>query len=318
MNATQISYIVFIVALLGSLILDIFILNPKGKAIAFKSALYQFLFWLGIGITYGLFIWKEFGGATAVKYYSAFLMEESLSIDNIFVFILLFNAFKIKESQVGRLLLIGVLLAIIFRIGFIFAGISIIQRFHWILYVFGAILLYSGAKMFFAKEDEHYNPKDTFIFKMLNKYLRIDYDDRDTTFSKVINGKKYYTKLLLVVVLLAFTDIIFAVDSIPAVLAISQDKLIVFSSNIFAILGLRTLFFVLRKAADKFDYLPQGIALALVFIGVKLLLTYWHIEIADWIGFVVIVGCVVGAMVASVLFNNPNREITDSIKELDN
>jgi tellurite resistance protein TerC len=303
MNVHQISYIVFILALVGSLVLDIFILNPKGKIIEFKNALYQFLFWLAVGVAYGLFIWWEFDAAMAVKYYTAFLMEESLSIDNIFVFILLFNAFKIKESQLGRLLLIGVLLAIVFRIGFIFAGISIIQRFHWILYIFGGILLYSGIKMFFAGEEHAYDPTKSGMYKILNKYFRIDYNDNDTTFTKRINGKKYYTKLMLVVVLLSFTDIIFAVDSIPAVLAISQEKLIVFSSNIFAILGLRTLFFVLRSAADKFDYLAQGIALALIFIGVKLLLTFWEIELADWISFVVILVCIGGAMAVSLFFD---------------
>jgi tellurite resistance protein TerC len=202
-----------------------------------------------------------------------------------------------------------VMLAIVFRIGFIFAGITIIQQFHWVLYLFGAVLLYSGVKMFFAKEDLSYNPKDGVVFKFLNKYLRIDYNDDDTTFTKIKNGKKYYTKLMLVVVLLAFTDIIFAVDSIPAVLAISQEKLIVFSSNIFAILGLRTLFFVLRKAADQFDYLSQGIALALVFIGVKLLLTYWHIELPEWVTLSVIVLCIAGAMVVSVLFDK-NKKAT--------
>jgi tellurite resistance protein TerC len=303
MNVEQTSYLVFIIALIASLVLDLFVLNPKGKIIAFKSALYQFLFWLGVGVAYGIYIWFQFGNKTAISYYTAYLMEESLSIDNIFVFILLFNAFKIKEAQLGRLLLIGVMLAIVFRIGFIYAGIEIINRFHWILYVFGGILLYSGFKMFFAKEDDEYNPKDTFMFKILNKYFRIDYNDNDTTFTKTINGKKFYTKLMLVVVLLSFTDIIFAVDSIPAVLAISQDKLIVYSSNIFAILGLRTLFFVLRTAADKFDYLAQGIALALVFIGVKLILTFWEIEIADWISFAVIILCIGGAMVVSLMFD---------------
>ncbi|MCX8470361.1 MAG: TerC/Alx family metal homeostasis membrane protein [Chitinophagaceae bacterium] len=303
MSVEQISYIVFIVALVGSLVLDLFVLNPKGKAVAFKSALYQFGFWLAIGLAYGAFIWMEFGAKTAMSYYSAYLMEESLSIDNIFVFILLFNAFKIKETQLGRLLLIGVLLAIVFRIIFIFAGISIIQNFHWVMYLFGAVLMFSGFKMFFQNEESDYKPKESFMYKIMNKYLRIHYDDEDTTFTTHINGKKYYTKLMLVVVLLAFTDIIFAIDSIPAVLAISQDKLIVFSSNIFAILGLRTLFFVLRKAADKFDYLAQGIAIALIYIGIKLLLTYWHIEIADWISFVVILVCIFGSMIVSALFD---------------
>jgi tellurite resistance protein TerC len=309
MNVEQISYLVFIIALIASLVLDLFILNPKGKEIAFKSAVYQFLFWVAIALGYGVFLWKEFGMQTANLYFSAYLMEESLSIDNIFVFILLFKAFKIKENQLGRLLLIGVMLAIVFRIGFIFAGITIIQQFHWVLYLFGGVLLYSGVKMFFAKEDNDYNPKEGVMYKFLNKYLRIDYNDEDTTFTKIKNGKKYYTKLMLVVVLLAFTDIIFAVDSIPAVLAISQEKLIVFSSNIFAILGLRTLFFILRKAADQFDYLSQGIALALVFIGVKLLLTYWHIELPEWVTLCVILLCIGGAMVVSVLFDK-NKKVS--------
>jgi tellurite resistance protein TerC len=308
MTVEQISYFVFIIALVASLVLDLFVLNPKDKPIAFKSALYQFFFWVAVALGYGIFLWKEFGTQTANLYFSAYLMEESLSIDNIFVFILLFKSFKINENQLGRLLLIGVMLAIVFRIGFIFAGITIIQQFHWVLYLFGGILLYSGIKMFLTKEEEGYNPKEGVMYKFLNKYLRIDYDDNDTTFTKVKNGKKYYTKLMLVVVLLAFTDIIFAVDSIPAVLAISQEKLIVFSSNIFAILGLRTLFFVLRRAADQFDYLSQGIALALTFIGVKLLLTYWHIELPEWITLCVIILCIVGAMIVSVLYDKKKNK----------
>jgi tellurite resistance protein TerC len=308
MSVEQISYLVFIVALIGSLVLDLFVLNPKGKVITFKNALYQFLFWMAVGVAYGIFIWKEFGTAKAVSYYSAYLMEESLSIDNIFVFILLFRAFKINDDQLGRLLLIGVMLAIVFRIGFIFAGISIIEQFHWVLYVFGGILLYSGFKMFFAKEDHSYNPREGKMYALINKYLRIDYNDNDTTFTKLVNGKKYYTKLTLVVILLSFTDIIFAVDSIPAVLAISQDKLIVFSSNIFAILGLRCLFFVLRTAADKFDFLAQGIALALVFIGIKLLLGIWELKIPDWVSFVVIICCIAGAMLFSFLYDKKQNK----------
>jgi tellurite resistance protein TerC len=312
MSAEKISYAIFIIALVMSLVLDLFVLNPKGRIISFKSALYQFGFWMAIGLAYGVFLWWQFDSTKAIAYFSAFLMEESLSIDNIFVFILLFKAFKIKEEQLGRLLLIGVLLAIVFRIGFIFAGISIIEKFHWVLYIFGGLLLYSGIKMFFANEDEEYNPKEGFLFKTLNKYFRIDYNDGDTTFTKRINGKLFYTKLMLVVVLLSITDIIFAVDSIPAVLAISQEKLIVFSSNIFAILGLRTLFFVLRKAADQFDYLAQGIACALVFIGVKLLLGIWHISIPDWVSFAVILVCILGAMAISVLFDKKNKKLNDN------
>jgi tellurite resistance protein TerC len=309
MSVEGMSYIIFIIALVASLCFDAFVIMKKNTSITLKSAIYQYLFWLGIGLAYAFYLYTAFNLKYSITYLSAFLLEESLSIDNIFVFILLFKAFNIKENQLGKLLLIGILLAIVLRLGFITAGIALINKFEWILYIFGAILLYSGFKLFFNSEDEDgYNPKESGVYLFLNKYLRLHYNDDDTTFTKTIAGKKWLTKLALVVLLLAFTDIIFAVDSIPAVLAISRDKLIVFSSNIFAVLGLRALFFMLRIAANKFDYLQQGIAVVLIFIGVKLLLGFFNIHISELISFAVIIGSLVISIAISYFFNKSNSQ----------
>jgi tellurite resistance protein TerC len=307
MSPTLISYIIFAIALIASLAFDVFVIMKKNTTVTLRSAGLQYLFWVLVGLAYGIYLYQAFNLKYSVTYLSAFLLEESLSIDNIFVFILLFKTFNIKEVELGKLLLIGILLAIVLRMVFIVAGIALINKFEWILYIFGVILLYSGIKLFFSKaEDEAYNPKEGKVYLFLNKYLRLDYNDADTTFTKQINGKKMLTKLALVVLILAFTDIIFAVDSIPAVLAISRDKLIVVSSNIFAVLGLRPLFFMLRIAANKFDYLQQGIALVLIFIGVKLLLGIFNIHISELISFAVIIGSLAISMAISYFFNKSN------------
>jgi tellurite resistance protein TerC len=304
MSAIQTSYVIFIVAFLASLAFDVIVIMKKDTVVSFKSAVSQYLFWVIIGLLYGVYLYFTFDHKVSITYISAFMLEESLSIDNIFVFILLFTSFQVKEKQVGRLLLIGILLAIVLRLGFITSGIAIIQKFHWVLYLFGALLLYSGFKLFFNDTaDEDYNPQDGNAYKLLSKFLPIDYNDVDTTFTKKINGKTFFTKLFIIVVVLAVTDIIFAVDSIPAVLAISQDKLIVFSSNVFAVMGLRALFFVLRIASAKFDYLQQGIAIVLVFIGVKLLLGIFNITISEVWSLMFIIGTLLVSILISYFYN---------------
>jgi tellurite resistance protein TerC len=311
MSSTLISYIVFTVALCVSVMADFIAMRQNGGIMSVKSALKQFVAWFVLAMLYGVFLYFEFGknATTFTTYVSAYLVEESLSIDNIFVFIMLFTSFKIKESELGKLLLIGVLMAIVLRLGFIVAGIELIARFNWILYIFGGILIYSGLKLFFKKEDEHEEDvSQSKLAKFLQKNLRVHYNESDTTFTTIHNGKKYFTRIFLAVVLLAFTDIMFAVDSIPAVLSISQDKLIVFSSNVFAILGLRPLFFVLRSAADKFDYLQQGIACVLVFIGIKLILSIFHIHIPEWVSLLFITTCLATSMLISYFYNPIDSE----------
>jgi tellurite resistance protein TerC len=309
MNITQVSYCVFGIALLISILVDFAAMRRSGGIMSVKSALVQFIAWFALALAYGIFLYFQFNSRYFTTYISAYLVEESLSIDNIFVFILLFGSFKIKEQDLGRLLLIGVLLAIILRFFFIIAGIELVSRFNWILYIFGGILVYTGAKLFFKQEEqEDYDPKQSKFYKIANKLFRIDYNDDDRGFIKKVDGKMYLTKIALAVLLLAVTDVMFAVDSIPAVLSISQNRLIVFSSNVFAILGLRPLYFLLRAAADKFDFLQQGIAAILVFIGAKLLLAVVKIHISEAISLAVIVACLSSSIIISYFYNKDKAQ----------
>lgn len=276
MNATQITYLVFGIVLLVALVFDLGLLSKKSAQLTTKQALSQTIFWVILALGFGGFVWYEDGKQAALEYVSAYLMEWSLSIDNIFVFVLIFSFFKVKERFIPRVLLIGVLMAIVFRVIFITLGVELVNRFHWLLYIFGAFLVYTGFKMFTANQEEEYDPKDSGVFKFLKKFLPITMSDGNGKYYIKEHGKPVYTALFVVVVMLATTDIVFALDSIPAVLGIvdrhsQYASLVIYTSNIFAVLGLRSLFFLLRGAISKFDFLQQGIAIVLVFIGLKML-----------------------------------------------
>ena len=300
MDTTELSYWVFGAVLLLAVIFDLGLLSKKSKSITIRQAFYQTLFWISLAFGFGVFVWYTEGRTTAIEYISAYLMEWSLSIDNIFVFILIFSFFGVKKEYYGRVLLLGILMAIIFRIIFIAIGIALVANFGWILYIFGAFLVFTGLKMFFVEQDDEFDPSKNKVYVLLQKIIPITHEDAQGKFTKRINGKKYYTILFVVIILLATTDIVFALDSIPAVFAITQNKLVIYSSNIFAVLGLRSLFFLLRGAVSKFDYLQQGIALVLVFIGVKMLIEYFDIHIPTWVSLSVIVVCLVGSIVFSI------------------
>ncbi len=228
-------------------------------------------------------------------------MEWSLSIDNIFVFILIFSFFAVKEKYYGRVLLIGILMAVILRIIFITVGVALVASFHWLLYIFGALLIYTGISMFVAKHDEEPNLEENKAYKFLKRFFPLTSNDGDGKLSIIQNGKKTYTSIFAVIVLLATTDIVFAIDSIPAVFGITQERLVIYTSNIFAVLGLRSLFFLLRGAVDKFRFLPQGIAVVLVFIGIKMLIEMFKIILPVYVSLLVIVSCIGIAILYSVM-----------------
>lgn len=265
-----------------------------------KRAIWQTIFWVLLAMAFFVFMWIENGHRPALEYLSAYLMEWSLSIDNIFVFILIFSFFGVKEKNYARLLLIGILLAIVLRVLFISIGIVLVERFHWLLYVFGAILIYTGVKMFKADSDDELDLSENKVYRYIQKVLPIVPDDGDGKFVITRNGRKFYTSMFVVVIMLATTDIVFALDSIPAVFAISQNKLVIYTSNIFAVLGLRSLFFLLRGAVNKFAYLQQGIAIVLVFIGLKMLAEIFHIQVPVFISLLVILMCIVASVIYSV------------------
>lgn len=316
MGKTQLVYLTFGMVLFLALIFDLGLISKKNRIVTIKTALLQTLFWVLLALAFFGFLWMEEGQKPALEYISAYLMEWSLSVDNIFVFILIFNAFGVKEKNYSRVLLIGILMAILFRVLFITAGVVLVERFNWLLYLFGAFLLYTGFKMFFAGEEDQFDPQRSRIYDFLKKYLPLASHDGRGRFVIRENGKRVYTTLFIVIILLASIDLVFALDSIPAVLGISRDRLVIYTSNIFAVLGLRSLFFLLRSAVNKFEYLQQGIAIILGFIGLKMLGEHW---ISNWvdnstqviISLGVIVGCITGAMLYSVLAKTKEEAIKE-------
>jgi len=308
MSAEQITYLVFGVVVLVAVIFDLGLLSKKNSIIGWKQALRQTIFWVALAMGFFGFMWWKDGSKLALEYISAYFMEWSLSIDNIFVFILIFSFFKIKREHYARALLIGILTAIVLRVIFITVGVVLVERFHWLLYLFGAILVYTGLKIFLVKEDQEYDPEKNPVYKWLKKLIPVIPEDVDGKFSVRRNGKRFYTNMFLVVILLATTDIVFALDSIPAVFAISQHRLVIYTSNIFAVLGLRSLFFLLQGAVNKFKYLQQGIAIVLIFIGLKMLVEYFHIIVPIYISLMVIVICIVGSIVYSLQTENENTD----------
>jgi tellurite resistance protein TerC len=310
MTVDQITYLTFGVVLLVALALDLGLMSKKNEAITMKKALWQTIFWVALSVAFCLFLWFEKTPIVATKFFTAYLMEWSLSIDNIFVFILIFTFFKVEASDAGRALLVGILLAIVFRIIFIALGIELINKFHWILYLFGFFLVYTGYTLFVKKDEAEFDPAETKVYKLINRFFRISALEPKGRYFLTLHGKVYFTNLAVVVLMLAAVDIAFALDSIPTVVSLVREKasasfspddiLVIYSSNIFAVLGLRSLFFLLKGAVDKFDYLQQGIAIVLIFIGLKMLVEYFGIHINITISLAVILACLAGSILYSI------------------
>jgi tellurite resistance protein TerC len=307
MTPDQLLYLIFGALIILALIFDLGLLSRKRSHITIKMALWQTLFWVVLALGFMAFVWYQEGRQIAIEYISAYLTEWSLSIDNIFVFILIFSFFGVRETYYARVLLIGIIMAIVFRVIFITVGIALVERFHWLLYIFGAVLVYTGIKMFSARHTEEVDLSANPVYKFLKRFMPLVPEDGAGKFTIIKNGKKYYTSIFVVVIMLATTDIVFALDSIPAVFGISTNRLVIYTSNIFAVLGLRSLFFLLRGAVSKFAHLQQGIAVVLVFIGMKMLVEYWHISIPVYISLLVIVVCLLASIIYSITV--ANREL---------
>src|SRR5258705_2275127 len=306
MTTDQITYIVFGIVLLLALIFDLGLMSKKGRKVTIRQALYQTFFWVGLAMAFFVFMWMQNGQTLALQYLSGYLMEWSLSIDNIFVFIVIFSAFSVKEKHYGRVLLIGIMMAIVFRVIFITVGVALVDKFDWILYIFGAFLIYTGFRIFTANDNEEFDPHKSKIYRLMKRFLPLSPHDGNGKYRIIENGKRVYTTLFVVVIMLAAIDLVFALDSIPAVMGISVDKQVIYTSNIFAVLGLRSLFFLLRGAVSRFDYLQQGIAIVLVFIGIKMLCEHWidqwgisrDLQVILSLGIIVV--CIAGSIFYSI------------------
>jgi tellurite resistance protein TerC len=308
MSKETLTYIVFGIVLVLALVFDLGLLSKKNKEVSLKQAMRQTVFWVILALAFGFFVWFEDGKQPALQYISAYLMEWSLSIDNIFVFVLIFSSFSVQKKYYSRVLLIGILMAIVFRVLFITVGVALVDRFEWILYIFGVFLLYTGIKMFTADEESSFNPETSKAYKFVKRIFPLTNSDGNGKFWLTENGKRKYTTLFIVVMMLASIDLVFALDSIPAVMGISRDKLVIYTSNIFAVLGLRSLFFLLKGAVNKFEYLQQGIAIVLIFIGLKMLGAHWidewfNMNTQVFISLGVIIICITASILLSLAKN---------------
>ena len=265
-----------LVGVLGVLLLiDILVIHRKAHEVHTKEAAIESAVWISIGLLFGLLILWEFGAAAGGEYYGGYLIEKSLSVDNVFVWAVLFSHFQVPKQYQHRVLFWGIFGALAMRLGFIFAGVAIINNFKFTLILFGLFLLYSGIKLL-QTHDEGFDPAKSKAMKVFHRFVpSTDKLDGQKLWTVNELGKRVATPLLAVLVLVEITDVIFAVDSVPAVLAVTNEQYIAFASNAFAILGLRALYFLLADMRDRFKYLQTGLGVILAFVGIKMTLSYW-------------------------------------------
>ena len=273
-------WIFFFVVVFIALFVDVGIVNRKSHAPSRKETFIWSAVWISLALLFNGFVYwvvsRSNGSAAgitkATEFFTGYLVELSLSVDNLFVFLLIFNFFKVPKKFQHRVLFWGIFMALVLRMIMIFAGTELVERFHWLIYIFGAFLIYTGVKMF-SGDDDSFNPEESAVVKFTTRFIRISkHYEGENFFTVSPDGKRTGTLLLLVLIVINVVDLVFAVDSIPAILGITTDRFIVYTSNIFAILGLRTFFFLLVDMAEKFHFLKYGLAFVLTFIGVKMIL----------------------------------------------
>lgn len=292
---------IFAVIIILFLVLDLGLFHKQAHKISTKSALYQSIFWVVISTLFGLFIYMSEGVVDSIEYFSAYLTEYALSVDNIFVILLILKYFQVKEEYYHKILFWGILGAIVFRAIFIFVSAIFISEFQWILYIFGVFLIYSGIRIYFEDGDEKIEPEKNPIMRFCRKYLPLTKDEHGGKFVVRENKMLKFTPLFLVIVLIETTDLIFAVDSIPAAFAITTDPFLIYTSNIFAVMGLRAMFFLLAGIIDKFYLLQKGLSIILFFIGAKMLLEIFEIHVNVYMSFSVIIATLILSVVFSIL-----------------
>ncbi len=289
-------FLVLIVALLS---IDLGILHKKDRAIAAREAMSWVVVWMALAVSFGGFVWWRFGATKAGEYLTGWLIEQSLSVDNLFVFVLVFATFRIPGHLQHRVLYWGILTALVLRGAMILAGTALLQRFHWLLYVFGAFLLFTGVKLLFAKEEEE-DPERSLAFRALRRVVPATPQLHGNHFFVVAGGRRVATPLFLCLALIEISDVVFALDSVPAIFGVTLDPFIVFTSNIFAILGLRSLYFAIASLIGRFEYLKVGLSFVLVFIGVKMTIAPW-IAVGSFTSLAVVAGLLFGAVVLSIV-----------------
>jgi TerC family integral membrane protein len=288
-------FIAFVFAMLA---LDLGVFHRKAHVIGYREALTWSGIWIGLALAFNLAVWQLAGPERGLEFLTGYVIEKSLSVDNIFVFVIIFSALKIPALYQHRVLFWGILSALVLRAAMIFAGATLLTKFHWLIYVFGVFLVVTGVRLFFERNhDEH--PENGWAMRTVQRLVPSTSRLDGAHFFAVENGRRVATPLFMALMLVEVSDVIFAVDSIPAIFAVTTDPFIVFTSNIFAILGLRSLFFLLANLVDKFRYLKVGLAAVLVFVGAKMTLVEW-VKVPSLVSLLVVVAILGVAVVASL------------------
>jgi len=300
-------WVLFNVFILIMLALDLGVFNRKSQQITVKSALGWTAFWVFLSFLFNVFVYFQLGEEEAFEFFTGYIVEKSLSVDNIFVIILIFSYFKVPVEYQHKVLFWGILGALVMRIIFILVGVELIQNFHFLIYLFGGFLIFTGIRFFLQKDDAINLDTNPFV-RFLKKIFPITPDFRGDKFFVRESGRLWVTPLFLVVIVIEGTDLVFAVDSIPAILAISDDSFIVYTSNVFAILGLRSLYFALAGIEKYFSFLKYGLATILIFVGVKMCIADWYkIPIEISLAFIVLTLSV--AVLASMVIQSSRKDV---------
>jgi tellurite resistance protein TerC len=296
------AWVGFAAFILLMLSIDLGLFNRKAHKTTYKEAAIWSGVWISLALIFNALVFWHLGKQKGIEFLFGYLIELSLSVDNLFIFLLIFSYFRVPSQYQHRVLFWGVMGALVMRITMIFLGTALINRFHWIIYIFGAFLIYTGIRMGFQEETE-IHPEQNPIVRLVKRFVPMTHHYDEQRFFTKVDGRKVGTLLLLVLVIVEVTDLIFAVDSIPAIFGVTTDRFIIYTSNVFAILGLRTFYFLLAGVVEKFHYLKIGLAVVLTFIGVKMVLPLflpWHIPTEYALVFVALV--LLGAVAASLIW----------------
>ena len=300
MIPTGFLWLIFGAIIFGLLAVDLFVLNRNPHEIKTKEAFWTSMFWIGISLLFNLFVFYERGPTAGLEFFTGYLIEKALSVDNIFVFVVIFAYFQVPQKYQHRVLFLGILGALILRGTLIFVGAALIERFEWIIYIFGAFLIYTAYRLG-TQGDAGVHPEKNPLVNLFRRVMPVTPDFVGQRFLTRLDGVLWATPLLIVLVVIETTDVVFALDSIPAIFAITTDPFIVFTSNVFAILGLRALYFLLAGVMGSFRYLKTGLSFILGFVGVKMLVGIFQVEIPILVSLGVIVAVLTISIVASII-----------------
>lgn len=300
-------WIIFNLFVLMMLALDLGVFHRNLHVVKVREALIWTGIWIFLAMSFNVLIYLNFGETKALEFFTGYLIEKALSVDNIFVFILIFTYFQVPPQYQHKVLFWGIIGALIMRVIFIFAGVALLEKFHWTIYIFGGFLIYTGIKML-TQKDKKIEPDKNPVVKWFKRFVPTTNEMHGDNFFVRINNKTFATPLFVVLIMIEISDLIFAVDSIPAILAVTQDHFIVYTSNVFAILGLRSLYFALANIIERFKYLAVGLALILVFVGIKMVVVDFY-KIPIYSSLFIIIFILLGSVLFSLYKTKNNKTI---------